>query len=102
VLVVATGLQMPNIPADIDGIEHTIGYESLPRTGETFEGQSVAVLGLGNAAFETGNALAPYVNYVHLWASRIPADLTGNGGTTDRNDFVAWESRYVVRVRVFR
>lgn len=49
VVVMATGLSLPNAPTSVDGVEHTLGYESLPPTGESFEGQSVAVLGLGNA-----------------------------------------------------
>ena len=48
-------------------------------TGEPFEGQSVAVLGYGNAAFETANALAPYVNYVHVVPGRAPK----NAGSQD-------------------
>eukprot|EP01050_Picozoa_sp_SAG11_P023847 SAG11_NODE_4916_length_1723_cov_0.892241_2_plen_139_part_00 len=54
VVVSAIGMWKPN-KQKIRGIEHTIGYEELPPSGdEIFEGKSVAILGLGNAAFETG------------------------------------------------
>ncbi len=52
----ATGMQKPNAPSTIDGIELTVGYEELPETGRPFEGQSVMVLGLGNAGLETADA----------------------------------------------
>jgi hypothetical protein len=41
-------------------------YETLAPTGESFTEQSVLVLGHGNAAFETADAVAPYVNFVHV------------------------------------
>jgi cation diffusion facilitator CzcD-associated flavoprotein CzcO len=60
VVVSAIGMWSPNIQ-DITGIELTVGYEDLPQgkfgdstSGEIFEAKSVAILGLGNAAFETG------------------------------------------------
>ena len=47
----------------------------------------VAVFGLGNAAFETANALAPVVDYVHVFPGRKAASLP----------LVSWETRYPVR-----
>jgi cation diffusion facilitator CzcD-associated flavoprotein CzcO len=47
-VVIATGLATPNIPSTLSGIEHTMGYEDLPPTGEPFEGKTVAVIGMGN------------------------------------------------------
>jgi len=44
------------------GIELTVGYEELPPKGDLFESKSVAILGLGNAAFETANAAENYAN----------------------------------------
>lgn len=55
-VVMATGLDESHAPPSVQGIEHTIGYEDLPQTGEAFEDQAVAVLGFGNAAFETASA----------------------------------------------
>ena len=55
VVVSAIGMWSANAPP-IHGIELALGYEDLPPTGEMFDGKSVAILGLGNAAFETANA----------------------------------------------
>ena len=71
--------------ADVaSGITLTKGYEDLHESGEEFEGKTVAVIGMGNAAMETVNALSPYANFVHLYASR----------RSQRGHFVSWESRY--------
>jgi hypothetical protein len=75
-VVMASGLTKPNAPAGVIGIEHTIGYEDLPETGQSFEGQAVLVLGNGNAAFETANELAPYVNFVHVVPGRLQPEVT--------------------------
>ena len=64
----------------------------MPATGESFEGQSVAVLGLGNAAFETANEIGASAAFVHVWAARKPK-IGPNG--EDGHDFLSWESRYV-------
>ena len=50
----------------------------------------VAVFGLGNAAFETANALAPVVDYVHVFPGRKAASLP----------LVSWETRYPVRAQI--
>lgn len=71
-------------------------YEELPETGKPFEGQRIAVLGSGNAGFETANALAVHAAYVHMWAARLPLHGVGE---RDKHDFLAWESRYVGNVR---
>lgn len=89
-LVLATGLPTPNKRASVHGLEHAEGYEDLPETGKPFVGQTVAVLGAGNAGFEVADALAPYVNYVHVWLGR---------GEKQRNEMVSWESRYVGDLR---
>ena len=43
-----------------DGSDLVIGYEGLPEDGRRFENRSVAVFGMGNAGFETADALAPW------------------------------------------
>ena len=70
-----------------------------------YEGQSVAVLGWGNAGFETADALAPYANYVHLMPGRArtrkkprhsgndPLEALLGQTNPDRHDLVSWESR---------
>lgn len=47
-------------------------------TGASFEGQRVAVLGNGNAAFETANAIAPYAAHVHILQGRKKTSLDDN------------------------
>lgn len=42
---------------------------------------------------ETGNAMAPYVNYVHVIPGREKKSTTG----PDQHDLLAWESRYVMQ-----
>jgi hypothetical protein len=85
VVVVATGLGVPNVPPQIHGIELSIGYEDLPPTGQPFEGKSVAVIGLGNAAFEAADTIGIYSNFVHLFAGRKHRRTA--------NTFLSWESR---------
>ena len=95
-IVMSTGLSKPNAPSTVVGIEHAIGYEDLPETGRPFERQSVLVLGLGNAAFETANELSTYTNFVHVIPGRLSADTTA---AEDPHSLVSWESRYVGNVR---
>ena len=92
VLVMAHGLWTVNRP-DIDGGEYLTGYEELPPSGESMEGQSVAIFGLGNSAFEVANAAADYANYVHVWPTR---DKSWGYPHT------SWESRYVGSLRAIR
>ena len=56
-IIMAHGLWSVNRP-NIDGGEYLTGYEELPASGESMEGQSVAIFGLGNSAFEVANAAA--------------------------------------------
>ena len=45
-LIVATGIALPNVPDNVPGIEHTVGYEDVSIDPDDFEGQSVLVLGM--------------------------------------------------------
>ena len=56
VVIMANGLWVPN-KVPLEGIELATGYEELPSTGESFENKAVTVLGMGNAALETANAM---------------------------------------------
>jgi len=68
-VVAATGLWTPKgAYGTVDGAEYVDGYEDLPQTGEAYEGKSVIVLGLGNAALETTQALQPFTSEIHLFA----------------------------------
>ena len=88
-VIMATGLSQPNVPEKLVGVEHTELYDDLPEDQEKFEAKKVgelttsnlhhtsilrmyrrillvvaAIFGLGNAAFETANAMAAYVDFV--------------------------------------
>ena len=90
VVVSAIGLWQPHVPP-VEGIDLTVGYEDLPPTGDIFEGKSVAILGLGNAAFETANAAENYANYIHMWPTR-----------EYKWPYASWESRYDGNLRATR
>jgi cation diffusion facilitator CzcD-associated flavoprotein CzcO len=94
-VVMANGMWVPN-KLPMRGIELAEGYESLPATGESFEGTNVAIFGLGNAAFEAANSLNEYANFVHIWPTRVdPATGRANLPTS-------WESRYIGALRATR
>lgn len=56
---------VPNVQ-DIHGIELATGYEELPPTGEIFDNKALAVMGLGNAGFESGIADCIFRNVAML------------------------------------
>ena len=96
-LVVASGIDVPKLPA-IQGVaEHATTYDQLPATGEEFEGKRVAVLGLGNAAFETATAMEDYASFVHLFYPRH--DFLRSGKSWPH---LSWETRYVGSLRAAR
>ncbi|MFI9552316.1 NAD(P)-binding domain-containing protein [Nonomuraea endophytica] len=87
-VVVATGWGGPYVP-EIPGIEHASGYEDMETDGARFAGQRVLVIGKGNSAFETAQALLPHADIVHLasphplrlaWRSKHPGDVRGQYG----------------------
>ena len=59
IVISAMGLGTPVVPKMI-GAEHAESYGDVPEDQEKFEKKKVLVWGLGNAAFETANAMAPY------------------------------------------
>ena len=94
VVVIAQGLHTPNVPPGWDEIQSdgrplVQGYEDLESDGRQYEDRSVAVFGMGNAGFETADAIAPYAQYVHIYP----------GGVRKSLPIVAWETRYVGNVR---
>ncbi len=87
-LIIATGWGGPYIPP-IPGIELATGYEDMPTAGEAFAGQRVLIIGKGNSAFETAQALLAHASFVHLasphpvrlaWNSKHPGDVRGQYG----------------------
>jgi thioredoxin reductase len=84
-VIVATGWDGPHIP-DIPGLDLAIGYEAMLTAGEAFTGQRVLIIGKGNSAFETAQALLCHAAIVHLasphpvrlaWVSKHPGDVRG-------------------------
>jgi thioredoxin reductase len=87
-VIVATGWSGPNIP-DIPGIELAQGYESVPTEGAAFTGKRVLIIGKGNSAFETAQAMIGHAAVVHLasprpvrlaWNTKHPGDVRGQYG----------------------
>ncbi|MFC5827010.1 NAD(P)-binding domain-containing protein [Nonomuraea insulae] len=87
-VIVASGWGGPYVP-DIPGIELAAGYEEAPVTGDEYAGQRVLILGKGNSAFETAQALLPYASVIHLaspspvrlsWTSKHPGHVRGMYG----------------------
>ncbi|WP_214410479.1 NAD(P)-binding domain-containing protein [Sphaerisporangium fuscum] len=87
-LIMATGWGGPHIP-DIPGIELATGYEELSTNGEDYTGKRVLVIGKGNAAFETAQAMLPHASVIHLaspspvrlaWTTKHPGHVRGQYG----------------------
>lgn len=97
ILIVASGIDSPTSPA-IEGFDElATRYDLLPPTGDSFEGKRVAVLGLGNAAFETATALEDYASFVHLFYPRHNYRKSGKSWP-----HLSWETRYVGSLRAAR
>eukprot|EP01045_Picozoa_sp_COSAG04_P004322 COSAG04_NODE_186_length_21024_cov_6.326069_8_plen_550_part_00 len=94
VVVMAHGLWVPKI-LPVDGIEYTEGYEEVGHDGEAFEAKAVAILGLGNSAFEVAGAASDYAAFTHMWPTRA----SPNGKDWPH---ASWESRYVGSLRAIR
>jgi len=84
-LIMATGLSKPNIPKDIPGIEHAIGYEEMDMDLEKYRNKEVLIMGHGNSAFEVADWLTPVVGYLNV-TGRSPIRM-------------AWKTHYVGDVR---
>lgn len=89
-LLIATGAVKPNIPKDIEGIEHAVGYEDHDVDPAVYENKRVAILGRGNSAFEVANHLAGSAAIIHLlvgvpikhaWQTHYPGDLRAINNT---------------------
>eukprot|EP01043_Picozoa_sp_COSAG02_P000460 COSAG02_NODE_8_length_60691_cov_104.994752_26_plen_293_part_00 len=86
--IIAQGLHSPNIPTGWDevapdGRPLVQGYEDLASDGRQYENRAVAVFGMGNAGFETADAIAPYSQFVHVYPGSVRKALP----------IVAWETR---------
>lgn len=96
-VILAHGLTVPRQGHSmIDGVDLVDSYEDMPATGESFEGKSVMILGMGNAALETAQELQKYTSEVHLLAR--PRALP-EGGEGVR---FAYQTHYVGDIRAGR
>lgn len=96
-VIIASGLFRPRgVKTRVDGAEYVEGYEDLPTTGEKYEGKSVIVMGLGNAAMETAQELQKYTAELHVFGRSRPLP---EGGTGVR---LAYETHYVGDIRAGR
>ncbi|KAK4291931.1 hypothetical protein Pmani_035265, partial [Petrolisthes manimaculis] len=75
-VVVATGVDVPNIPT-FPGSDLLMGYEHLPTDPTFYQGKNILILGRGNAAFETADAIYGNTNMVHM-VSRSRARMAWN------------------------
>jgi thioredoxin reductase len=82
-LIIATGTPDPYIP-DVPGIEYAESYADFPIDPEDYTDQRVLILGKGNSAFETADALTETARIIHLcspnsiklaWASHFSGHL---------------------------
>ncbi|CAD5120132.1 DgyrCDS8710 [Dimorphilus gyrociliatus] len=83
-LIIASGLSKPVLPT-FEGSQDMIGYEEMPLDEDFYKGKDVLILGHGNSAFETANAIYEKTNKVHiLGRNRVR---------------LAWETHYVGDIR---
>ncbi|CAE7899584.1 Foxred2 [Symbiodinium microadriaticum] len=86
VIIAAVGLWKAHVPENwIRGMEHTIGYEELaPWPGAAaFDGLSVLILGNGNGAFETSDAVR---NFAAARAKDAPTIYEADIGILGRRE----------------
>jgi thioredoxin reductase len=69
VAIIATGMAEPWKPAGIEGIEHVPHYVELGPP-ETYEGQSVFLIGKRNSGFELADGLLPWARQIVLASPR--------------------------------
>eukprot|EP01047_Picozoa_sp_COSAG01_P071431 COSAG01_NODE_11082_length_2011_cov_1.506276_1_plen_397_part_00 len=102
-VVMANGIGVPNLPAKLEknGWGAAKTYAEMPsssadtgyREYEQYENHTALVVGMGNAAFETMDALSPHAAYVHV--------LPGRAGNI-KIPLYAHETRYVGDLRLMR
>ena len=83
-VVVATGVSQPYVP-DIEGFELAEGYDEMSVDPENYLDQRVLIIGKGNSAFETADALMETTTVIHV-AGPSPVRM-------------AWRTHYVGHLR---
>ncbi|EDV20875.1 uncharacterized protein TRIADDRAFT_31022 [Trichoplax adhaerens] len=66
VTIISTGLSKPKIP-DTTGMQYAEGYESISTNTSEYVNKNVLILGQGNSAFETAQAISNVAGLVHLY-----------------------------------
>jgi thioredoxin reductase len=84
-LLSGMGVAGPRIPKDIPGIELTTLYSDQSLDLELYKNKRVGIIGQGNSAFETADALSGVAAFVHV-LTRGPIKL-------------AWETHFVGDLR---
>lgn len=69
-LLLAIGAVEPNVPNEIEGIEHACGYHDCSIDPADYRNKRVAVIGAGNSAFEVANHLAGQAGLIHVLVRR--------------------------------
>ncbi|GIM94942.1 NAD(P)-binding domain-containing protein [Paractinoplanes toevensis] len=64
-IIMATGVSRMNIP-EIPGIEHAERYDTMDTDPDGYTDQRVLILGKGNSAFETADALIETTTLIHV------------------------------------
>jgi len=96
-VILASGLWTPRgAESAVDGSAYTDGYENVEESGEAYEGKSVMVMGLGNAALETAQELQKYTAEVHVVGRPRPLPEGGEGVR------FAYQTHYVGDIRAGR
>jgi thioredoxin reductase len=83
-MIVATGVSKPYVP-EIEGVEHAELYYDVSVDPAEFANQKVLIIGRGNSAFETADALVETASVIHV---------AGPGSLK-----LAWQTHFVGHLR---
>ncbi|MFD5827035.1 NAD(P)-binding domain-containing protein [Lentzea sp. NPDC060358] len=83
-VIVATGVSQQYVP-DIDGVEHAEHYYDVSVDPQDFVNKKVLIIGRGNSAFETADALVETASVIHV---------AGPGSLK-----LAWQTHFVGHLR---
>ncbi|WP_434444756.1 NAD(P)-binding domain-containing protein [Lentzea sp. E54] len=83
-IIAATGVSRQYVP-DIEGVEHAEHYYDVSVDPQEFTGRKVLIIGRGNSAFETADALVETASVIHV---------AGPGSLK-----LAWQTHFVGHLR---
>ncbi|WP_234334215.1 NAD(P)-binding domain-containing protein [Streptomyces sp. NRRL B-1347] len=84
-LIMATGVSLPYVPPDIEGVETAERYDDVSVDPDDFTGERVLIIGRGNSGFETADNLIETAAVIHL---------AGPGSLR-----MAWQTHFVGHLR---